>query len=128
MSIEQLEVPCVVDDAAHKVSCLLVVEEREIESLHLVIDFPADVADKVPGSPVGHVVAQKPEDDPEKIQEQYLHREQPYGLKVCFLNAAAHYPRQRGKHSGRSEVDGREKQSRGDGDDIIEAVPYRLPG
>ena len=124
--VQKLEIPRVVDDAAHKVSGLFVVEEREVQSLHLVIYFPAHVTDQVPGRPVSHVVAQEAENDPEQIQKQYLDGEHPDRPQVRLPYTAAHNTRERREHSGSGQVDSCKQQSRCYGDDIVDAVAHRF--
>ena len=100
MGIKEFKISGIVYDTAHKVACLLIMEEREIQSLHLVIDFLSDIPDQIPCSPVSHIVAEKAEHDPEQIKKKYLQSEYPYGSEILLLNPPADDPGQSRKNSG----------------------------
>ena len=65
VGVEQLKIPGVIDDSAHQITGLLVVEEAKMHTLDLVVGLGAEIAHQVPGGFMGQVVAQEPEQDPE---------------------------------------------------------------
>ena len=70
MGIQKLEIPRVIDDAAHQVTGLLVVEEGEVETLQFVIEAAPQIAHKVPRRAVRKVVAEKAEEHPQQIESE----------------------------------------------------------
>ena len=87
MGIEKFEIAGVVDDPAHQVAGLLVVEESQMHAFQLVIGPGPQVADQIPGSLVSHVVAHKAEKDPGKIKTDQDQCQIPDLDQTVFIHA-----------------------------------------
>ena len=92
MSVKQLKIPGVTDDTAHQVSGLFVMKERQIKSLHFVIDLFSHIADKIPGSSVCHVIAQKSENNSQQVKRKYPDSEIPDSCKIRLSDSFADEP------------------------------------
>ena len=124
--IEKLKITGIIDDAAHQVTGLLVMEEAQVHTLQLVIDFGTEIADQVPGRLMCQIIAHKTKKDaqqvqPEQDQYQYADRFQAR-LRHAGGDDAGH-PGQRAR--GR-QVHEREPEGRADRQDIQPLVADRL--
>ena len=105
VGVEQFKVPGVVDNPAHQVAGLLVVEIAQVHVLQLVIGAGPQVAHQVPGRLMGQVVAQEAEEDPQQVQGHQRRGHQADGVQVRLGQALFHQSRHGGKQLGRGQVD-----------------------
>ncbi len=110
MRVQQFKIARVVDDAAHQVTGLLVVEEREVEALQLVVEAAAEVADEVPRGAVREIVAQEAEEHAQQIEAEQVEREAAYGRERIAVHALAHDTGHLGENLRRGEVNKRERE------------------
>ena len=109
--VEEFKISRVVDDAAHQIAGLLVVEEAQVQALQLVVQAASKVAHEVPRRPVCKVVAQEAEQHTEQVQPQKQECQLPDGGEGRLVDALLHDPGHGGQHLRRGQVD--ERQSEG---------------
>ena len=127
MGVEQLKIPCIVDNAAHQVTGLLVVEVAKMEAFQLIVGFGAQIAYQKPGGLVGQIVAQEAEHDAQKIQPHQQQRQQTDPAQGGFVHATLHNACGSGQGPGRSQIDPGKAKGGKNGDDVQVFVPDGFP-
>ena len=122
MGIEQFEIPGVVHNPAHQVTGLLVVKIAQVHMLQLVISPGSQIADQIPGSLVGQIIAEKPEENAQQIQPDQRHSEQADGMQAGLIHAGFHNARHGGEELRRGQVHRRQQERGQDGDGIKGSV------
>ena len=122
VGVEQLKVPGVIDDPAHQVAGLLVVEIAQVHMLQLVIGPGAQVAHQVPGSLMGQVVAEEAEEDPQQVQGYQRRGHQADGMQSLLGQAFLHQSCHGGEQLRRGQVDCRQGQGGQNRDNIQRPV------
>ena len=126
MGIEKLEVAGVIDNAAHQIAGLLVVEKRKIEALKLIVQAAPKVPYKVPGGAVREVVCEKPEQYPQKIETEKPEGEIPDGGKGRVIDALADDAGHLREKLRRRKVDDGESEGGENGDHVQALVAGRF--
>ena len=127
MGVQQLEIPGVVDDAAHQVAGLLVMEIAQVQPFKLVVGLCAQVAHQEPGGLVGHVIAAEAEQDAQQVQRHKDRRQSEDRLHGCFRHADLNNACHGGQYLGRSQIDRCQAQGGEDRQHVQLPVTKRLP-
>jgi hypothetical protein len=80
----------VIYHAAHQIAGLPFVKKRQRKALYLVVNFHSQVAHQFPRRDMRQVVAQKPEQNPQKVNAEQDRGQYPYFPQIW--NAALDYP------------------------------------
>ena len=110
MRIEKLKIPRVVDDAAHQIAGLFVVEKSEVEALKFVIKPASEVSHKIPCRTVRKVVGEKTEQHAQKIEQKKRESEIPNGCQCRLIHTRADDAGHFREYLRRRQVDDRQRK------------------
>ena len=75
MGIKQFKIPGIIYHTAHQIAGLLVMEKSQIQTLQFIIHPASEIPHQIPGCLMCQIIAEEPENHPEKIQRQQQQRE-----------------------------------------------------
>ena len=126
MSIQELKIPCIVYDAAHKVACLFVVEKAQIQGLEFVVEAASKLPHQIPCRAVRKVIAEEPEQNTQKVKPKKYQGQPADRYDGGVVDPLLHYTCHGGKHLRSREIDGCKAESSKDRDNIKSLVPRSL--